>query len=360
MVRLMLVSSVLLVGISDVLAQPTQADAGTSLQTMGKTFGPTGLWSEFLQDESYGAVLTRLAQSRAQINAARADEDAFGYTDAATKLNVPVTMMFSLPGGTTGLRLKGTYTRVEAERAKVYADSNGAAGLAQFLVMPGESTLLGIGPVVSQVDAELRHNDGSLDNDMVGMRFDWLQNFSDRWGLASRMIYHWNDTRTLIPLGFTDLETVQGNEQLYVEATLVGSYERGNVSWLPEGWVLRPKLRAVYARTAFDTVINSLGGVNEGTVGRDDSYATVSARLRLLKSAFRPGDFGPYAELGYEREVVNDLDRVTDDANILFSKVGFVKRLGQGGFLDFNYARYDSFDGKRDLQVFTAIVSWSF
>ena len=327
---------------------------------MSRSFGPTGLWSEFSQDEGYGHAQTRTAMARSQIAAANADQDFDGYEDSASKITVPITLGASLPGGSTALRFKGTWTQTEGEEAKTYADSDGPSWLASILYMPGDSTLLGFGLVSGQVDADIRHNDGTIESESRGIRLDLLQNLDPHWGIAARAIYTWNNTVTTIPLGFTDLETDQDNEQLYAEVTLVGNIEHEQWAALPEGWVLRPKLRGLYQKTSFETVTNSLGATNEGTVGKSDEYATVRASVRLLKAAFRPGDIGTYAELGYERAVMDDLDLVIDEPDMLFSKIGVAAYLRNGDFIDVNYARVDGFEGERQIDTLTLAYTHAF
>ncbi|WP_172328861.1 autotransporter outer membrane beta-barrel domain-containing protein [Mangrovicoccus sp. HB161399] len=349
-------------GLAALVAIPALAQSGPpdAWSKFSRTFGPTGLWSELGQDEAYGAVQTRAAMARSQINAANADQDFAGYEDTASKIATPATLAFSLPGGNAALRLKGTWTRSEGDENKTYADSEGISGLASILFMPTGSTLLGFGLVTGQVDVDIRHNDGTIDSDARGIRLDLLQNLNDHWGIAARAIYTWNDTDTMIPLGFADLETSQENEQLYAEAALIGNIEHGQWSVLPEGWVLRPKLRGLYQKTSFETVRNSLGGTNEGTVGKSDEYATVKASVRLLKAAFRPGDIGPYAEIGYEREVINDLDLVIDEPDILATKIGVASILPNGDFLDVNYGRFDGFGGERQIGTLTIAYTHAF
>lgn len=325
-----------------------------------RTFGSTGLWSELGQDESYGTVQTRQAMSRSQIAAAFADDDFEGYEDSAEKLTVPVTLAFSLPDGNSAVRLKGTWTNTWADENKTYADSQGPSGLLQYLMMPSDNTLLGFGLVLGATDVDIRHNGGTIRTDARGLRFDWLQKFNEQWGLATRALYTWNDSSTSIPLGFADLDTDQENEQFYLEATLVGNFEHDHWSAIPEGWVVRPKFRALYQKTSFETVTNSLGGVNEGTVGPDDEYATLSARVRILKSAYRPGDFGPYLEVGYEREVINDLDLVVDDPDILMTKIGAVAILKNGDYLDVSYGRFDGLGGDRSVGTLNIAYTHSF
>lgn len=327
---------------------------------MARTFGPTGLIAEFGQNENYGAVQTRQAQSRAQIAAANADQVFDGYADSVNKFNLPVTGTFNLPGNNAGVRVKGTYLGSWADENITYADSQGITGLVEYLFMPGANTLLGFGVLAGTTDVTIKHNDGSIDADNIALQFDLLHNLSDHWGLAGRAIYRWNDTKTKIPLGFADLVTDQGSETFYTEWTLVGNYENDTLAFLPDGWLLRPRLQAVYTSTSFDTVTNSLGGINDGTVGPSDEYATLAARLRMLQPVFRPGQHGFYGEIGYEREVINDLNLVLDDPNIFRGKVGFQTMLDNGVFMDIGLSMETGGEGLRKQNALTWIITKSF
>lgn len=326
---------------------------------MSRTFGPTGLVAELGQEESYGSVQTRQSQSRAQIAAANADGIWDGYEDVANKMSVPVTLSFSLPNN-AGLRVRGSALGSWADENMTYADSAGFAGLVEYLHMPGPNTLLGYGLFFGDTDVDIQHNGGTIDASNVGLRVDLLHNLNSHWGIAGRVLYRWNDTETVIPLGFADLETDQGSETFYTEWTLVGNYEHEDASFVPEGWLLRPRIRALYTRTSFDTVTNSLGGTNEGTVGPSDEYATIQTKLRLLQPVFRPGQSGFYAEAGVEQELINDLDLVVDDPTILLGKVGYTTMFNNGFFLDASYGMERGTQGLRDQNALTLVMSKTF
>ncbi|NVO25559.1 autotransporter outer membrane beta-barrel domain-containing protein [Donghicola mangrovi] len=357
MLKAAALTGVVTLGASPVLAQ----EGGMPFMAkMARSFGPTGLIAEFGQNESYGSFQTRQAWARSEIAAAAADNVWTGYADSARKLNMPVTLSFSLPGNTMGVRFKGTYSNTQADENMTYANSSGPSGLVELMAMPSSDLMLGFGVMTGKTDVDIQHNDGSITASNWGVQFDLLKTLSEHWGLAGRAIYRHNESDTVIPLGFADLETEQGSDVFYTEWTMVGNYEQDSLSWVPEGWLFRPRVRAVYAKTRFESVTNSLGRTNEGTVGESDEYATVQAKVRLLQPVFRPGQTGFYVEGGYEREVINDLDLVVDDPNILHAKAGVSSMMKNGLFIDAGLGIEHGTKGKKDLKVLTVALSKTF
>ncbi len=344
------------------LGDTTSADGAplTASQKLSRYFGPPGLLAEMSQDENYGNINTRIAQMRAQIEGAKSTGVYSGYTDEGYKLSVPINLLLNLPDNKSLIRFKGTGIWSWAEPERTYSRTRGFSGLAEYVYIPDETTVLGFGVTASNTGISILNSHGSARTYDLGFQANLIYRFNERWGVAATANYMWVNNRSEIPLGRLSLVTDQNSRRTFAEATVVGNYENQHASWVPEGWTLYPKLNVNYHRQDFETVYNSLGRKNDGTVGPLDDYLTAAAVVRLQKNGFRPLEMAPYVEVGYERELINDLNVVVDDRNILRSKVGFQMTLPNTARFDLSLSRNDGFKGDRSLTKVTLIYNQAF
>lgn len=326
--------------------------------------GGAGLLAEFGAYDTYGVVQQRLGLSRAQIEWSRLPGNpTTGYEDSTEFLVIPADLIIALPGdgehaylrvGTVAMYNRGApnLTRLNLDIRRVEA---------QCVYLPTDRTLLALGAVAEDADIDLRHSGGTIGGDGRGLRVDLVHKVAPAWGFTLRSEYLWSESRTRVPLRNGTLYAYdQDYRRFYAQACVVGTFSHEKLAWIPAGWVLQPSLGAVFERNSFATTTDSFGRPVGGTVGSSDRYAAVAAGARFAGTQFRPWRLAPFVELGFEREVRNDLDAIIDEPNIVRTAIGASINLTHGARLDVEYARHDGLEGRRRDQSLTAHVGFLF
>ncbi|MEN5249595.1 autotransporter outer membrane beta-barrel domain-containing protein [Brucella pseudintermedia] len=343
-------------GVDTGFAQQPGATPPTDGEMVIINLGQAGLIAEMNSYEDFGTVQSRIGQSRAQIEAFRATGISTGYKDSANVAVVPFDFFYEIPGGvaTSFVKFGGVanFNRGNENQTELYARTGRFE--VEYLVAPSKDTLFGIGAIVEKTKVDMRHNDGTIEDLGYGIRGDFVQKFDDHWGVAGRAEYLWSKGETRIPLGGgMHYGYDQDWGRFYTQASLVGSFTKDTLSFVPEGWVFHPSIGTIYQNNRFNDVRDTFGGVVNGTVGRHDAYATVSANVRLESMDLRPGNLAPYVEVGLEQEVKNDLNLIVDDPTSLHTVIGASLNIGGGTILHLEYGRHDGLKGERRDQALT-------
>lgn len=335
----------------------------TPLQERCISLGSSGLLMKYSSYGTFGAVQNRIGQSRSAIEASRLPGGpAEGYTDSSSQLILPVDLITAVPGTSSSFLKFGASANINRGSDRLtHVDVDTFRTEAQYLWSPTPAGFVGVGAFVEGIDIEMRHNSSSVDNEGRGVRADLVQRFGEHWGVAARVEHTWSEQAVRSPIpGGRVFAVDQDLRRLYSQVDLVGTYSKHTWSWLPRGFLMRPMLGVNFMNTRFDTARSNLGNLVTGTVGKDDSYLSCSASLRLEREVRGPSLFAPFCEFGLEREFTNDLDAKVNDHDIAHSAVGFSSTLGRAVRLDIEYGRYDGLRGKRRAQSLTVHVGASF
>lgn len=347
-------------------ADPSQGNDGrpapTPAQLRGYTLGAAGLIEEYFSYDTFGTVQARIGQSRAEIEYSRTSGITSDYEDVADVAVLPINALIGLgETGTSFLRVGGVGSLNDGRADVTHVNAQNLRGDVQYVYSPDPTVLYAIGLFGEGTAIDLAHNDGEIDRMGIGIRADYVKKMTSNWGLAARAEYLFTENETRIPIapGVT-YALDQGEGRFYFQADLVGSYTHQDAAWIPEGWIVRPALEAVYQHSRFEDATDSFGATKSGTVGSTDQYATVAGSLRVEKAAMRPFALAPYVELGLEKEVLNDLDLIVDDPTIVHTVVGAGMNLNAGTRMDLVYSRHDGFEGERRDQALTLTFGLTF
>lgn len=315
-----------------------------------------GLMYEFNSYEDYGTVQARIGQARAEIEDSRATGRTSGYKDSANVGVLPVDLFYSLPGDSSHGFLKlGGFANVnyrDKNQTQVYSRA-GRIEL-EYLNAPSQDTLLGIGVFTEKQIINFIHNDGQTRDLGYGVRGDIVQKFNAWWGLAARAEYFWADGETHIPLGGgMKYGYDQDWNRVYAQLSLVGTFTRQSLGFLPQGWAFHPTLKVAYQDNHYNDVEDTFGNTVNGTEGPNDAYAMITANARFEDTDLRPGNIAPMLELGVNQEVKNDLNTVVKDPTSLHTSIGASVNFGHGAMMNVAYSRNDGLKGERRDQALT-------
>jgi len=356
-------SALLVAPLAGMAQEATQRPELTPLQERSISLGSSGLLMKYASYGTFGAVQNRIGQSRSALEASRLPgRPAEGYTDASSQLILPVDVVMALPGTSSSFLKFGASANINRGSERLtHVDVDTFRTEAQYLWSPTPAGFLGLGAFVEGIDIDMHHNASSVENEGRGLRADIVQKLGRNWGVAARAEHAWIDQAVRSPIpGGRIFAVDQAVRRFYSQADLVGTYAKDSWTWLPEAWLVRPMFGANFMHTRFDTARSNLGSLVSGTVGKDDSYLSGSAALRLERVVRGPALFQPFAELGFEREIINDLNAKVDDPDIVHTAIGFSSNLGRAVRLDIEYGRYDGLRGKRRAQSLTVHVGASF
>ncbi len=326
--------------------------------------GSSGLLQRLNSYESFASTQGRLGLSRAQIQASRAPGGPKqGFEDSSTVISLPFEAFVALPNseGMSFLRLGGLFSDVNGKGGNLTeVDSETKRLDFQYFYAPNTTTLLGGGVYYERADIDIVSNGGDVVRAGWGLRSDVLSKFSLHWGLAARADINFGDNETRVPTPAGTFSLDQDDTRLYGQIDLIGNYTARDFEWMPMKWAFQPNVTAVYQRTEYDDAIDSNGRLVRGTVGSSEDYATVGIGARFVRQDFRPFVLNPYFEVGYDREIKNDLDLTLDEPDIASVSLGASMVVGRSSRLDVDYNRQEGLDGKRNVGILTLRASVSF
>lgn len=319
--------------------------------------GNAGLLTELSSIENMSVTQGRLGSSRSQVEFARASGLTTGYKDSTDVFVLPLDAFYALPNkqGKALVRAAAVYGNYDAEKGDLTeVDTELTRAELQYFVSPNIDTLLGAGLYYESSSAEMKHLNGTLDRAGFGLRADALYKFSPTWGVAARLDYNIASSDTSIPVGpGTTLSYDLDDTRLYLQTDFVGTYGQQHLSFLPEKWVLRPSIGALYQLTDYDSTTSSLGSTVTGTAGDSEEYAMATVSLRLQSNAFGYKVIAPYAEIGYEQELKNDVNDFLDDGDIVHLDIGAAMNISRSTRVDLIYTQHE---GSEDLRSDRAII----
>ncbi|MCA0871509.1 hypothetical protein LCL97_11780 [Seohaeicola saemankumensis] len=309
--------------------------------------GKAGLLESFYSSEQFGTVQARIGQSRATIGAATAPfGPTTGFKDEDSALVVPLNLLKGLKDGKSYLRFSATGTFANGRPNLVELDGKIGRLDVQYLTFPNVDTMIGFGAFVERSDMDIV-GAGTVDRDGAGLRFDIIRKFSAHWGVAARAEYSWGETDLQVAAGpGTMLRHVQGDDRFYAQAEFVGQFRKGDVAWVPQGWIMRPTLGVQFQRNSIEATADSFGVVSSGVIGPTEDYGTAWAYLKFEKEV-RPGNWAPKFGFGIEHEYVNDLDIYVDEPTYAVMHLGLSRQMKSGSRFDFAFTRHQGLNGNR-------------
>ena len=322
--------------------------------------GNAGLMASYYNADYFGTVQFRSGNGRAAIGAA--DEPGApqsGYKDKATSLVVPLNLMHALPDGQSYLRFNLTGTLANGADELVEMDGPITRLEAQYLTFPDPNTMYAAGIFVEKTDLEII-GAGTLVREGIGLRFDMLKKFNDHWGMSARAEYSWGETDLSLDIGpGMVLQHVQGDDRLYLQTELVGTFTAEDSGMVPQGWVMHPAFGALFQRSYLETTANSFGAPSSGVVGDTEDYGLIWGHLRYEKKV-APGQWAPNFTLGLEHEVVNDLDALTQDSTFAVIGAGVSRQQMNGNRVDLSVLRHQGVSGESYSQTLLAAFIMNF
>lgn len=322
--------------------------------------GKAGLLRSYFDSDQFGSTQWRVGQARVTIGAAESSGlPNSHYKDGTTDTVIPLNFLFGLPDGQSALRLgvRGTFSN----GANYPVELDGGTGRVdlQYLRFPNPDTMWALGGFFEYTDLDIEGS-GSIKRPAGGVRADFLNEFSEHWGVAARAEYSWGESDLKINVGpGLVMEHKQGDDHLYTQAELIGQYRHDDFAFIPEDWVFHPVLGVQFQRSFIEATANSFGAVSSGVVGSTEDYGTVWAHMRLEKEV-PPGGWSPNLLLGIEQEFVNDLDGVVDDPTYAVFGAGISKTFGHGNRFEISYTRHQGLEGRRWNQAIVGTLTMNF
>lgn len=322
--------------------------------------GKAGLLRSYFESDQFGSVQWRAGQARVTIGAAASSglPDSH-YKDGTSDAVVPLNFMFGLPDGQSEVRLGVRGTLSNGADYPVELDGGSGRVDLQYLRFLDANTMWALGGFIEYTNLDIEGS-GSVERRGGGVRADFLNEFSEHWGVAARAEYSWGESDLKINVGpGLVMEHKQGDDHIYTQAELIGQYRSEDFSLIPESWVFHPVVGIQFQRSFIESTANSFGAVSSGVVGPTEDYGTVWAHMRMEKEV-PPGGWSPNFLLGIEQEFVNDLNTVVDEPTYAVFGAGISKTFGRGNRFEVSYTRHQGLEDRRWNEAIVGTLTISF
>ncbi|MDH6266053.1 hypothetical protein M2360_001449 [Rhizobium sp. SG_E_25_P2] len=322
--------------------------------------GKAGLLRSYFESDQFGSVQWRVGQSRVTIGAAESSGlPNSHYKDGTADTVVPLNFMFGLPDGQSAVRLGVRGTVSNGANYPVELDGGTGRVDLQYLRFPDANTMWALGGFIEYTDLDIEAS-GSVERRAGGLRADFLNEFSEHWGVAARAEYSWGESDLKIDVGpGLVMEHKQGDDHFYTQAELIGQYRSQDFSIIPENWVFHPVLGIEFQRSFIESTANSFGEVSSGVVGATEDYGAVWAHMRMEKEV-PPGGWSPNFLLGIEQEFVNDLNAVVDEPTYAVFGAGISQTFGRSHRMEVSYTRHQGLEERRWNQAIVGTLTMNF
>lgn len=328
--------------------------------TAQDNLGRAGLLRSYFESDQYGTVQWRVGQARQTIgSAANSSLPHSTYRDGTSDVVVPVNFLFTLPDRESMIHLAVRGTFSNGAHYPVELDGDVGRLDLKYIRFLDPHTMVSIGGLYEQNYMDIE-GAGSVKHAAGGIRGDVLNEFSEHWGIAARAEFAWGETDLSVAAGpGLTMRHKQGDDHLYTQAELIGQYRNDDIGIVPQGWVLHPVLGVQFQRSFEESTANNFGVVSSGVVGATEDYSTAWAHLRLEKES-PPNHLSPNVIVGFERELVNDLDGVVSEPNYAVFGAGVSIMSGKGQRFEIGYLRHQGLEDNRWNESFVGTMTMSF
>ncbi|WP_029004910.1 autotransporter domain-containing protein [Azorhizobium doebereinerae] len=339
--------------------QNTEGHREQSIATVNfqRAFGPAGLLTIWSSNELFGVTQTRINNELAHYVASETTGITTGYRDNVTTYQIPISALIGLSDGHSMLYFDLSLNASRSSKNLTYSTGTIGALTAEYLNMPTSNLAWGIGAMVQTVDTNLKQNDGSVDAPSGGIRADLLYKISDNWAVSNRIVALWGDAETNIPLPFGTLRNDPNTSMVYWQGDFVGTFSNKDFGVITPGWLVHPRLGIVAERSTQNESRNSFGAISDRIT---IDYSSMLATVRIERPSYGTSAWVPQLEVGVQHEFPNSYSSYAGENDYIYSSLGLGIRLNKPTFLNFNYVRYDGFDGNVRNQVFKTIWAMTF
>lgn len=305
-------------------------------------------------EREYGLLQSRVGESRSRIgNASSPAGPAADYKHNGKQATSPIFFRWNLEGSTRYVMARVVSNfKIEAQNP-TQSDSTGLLGWVGYQDFYSPNAMWGV-----QLGGFQLRSEGSatkVERDAINLRFDYARVLNDNWGFAGRAYASFGDNT--VSIKGPGISYTQPEDQVYVQAELVGNFTNKEMSSLPPGWAFRPVVGANYQRYMLEDTTDSVGAPEPGG---DFDVGTAWARANLVKLA-KPGNWSPSVTLGVEHVYQDDYGAYIDDDTYASIGVGASVLLpGGGNTIAVSLDHREGFNGKRSNSALTTVFNFTF
>ena len=262
------------------------------------TLGSGGLLMPLLSDDVFASQQARIGDSRTTDGYAKslpAGVPQPKYRDLKTTAVGTLGVMKEIPASTGAafLRLAGSGAWTSGSiNTPLDTSVPNDRFIAQAFYAPNPSQMFGVGVVYDHIAAKTKETSDPFGSYLMqvrssfGYQLFYAQQFSPFWGIAAKSEI-WRGSTTVnihqfigpgVPLLISQQ---QGDDRVYGELNLVGTFSKQNAPWMIDGIVAHPSVGATFERSFEQTVRNSMGATVTGNAGPVENYGLIMANLRL-------------------------------------------------------------------------------
>ncbi|MFS4580152.1 hypothetical protein [Phaeobacter sp. C3_T13_0] len=309
-----------------------------------------GLLAPYFSDAQYGIQQGRLGASRVRIGQVLSGNvPANGIKEGGRSLILGFGASTMLPDQSSFLTFSLPVAIVDEAPNQIAASTEYPAFRLAYQKFTGPNTMFGAS--LTYVDFDVRtfrpNGDriGRVQRPALDFRLDYLTKLNDNWGVAGRATYSIGESTTNV-FG-PGLEQTQRDDRLYLQADLVGNFRHSDLSFVPEDWVLHPRVGASFLRSTLEETQNNFGGTRSGVFGSTEESGSIWAMADLVKEVRPGGGWAPSFRLGVEHVYQDDLDNFIDENTYLIGGIGASLTSKDGNRFQVGYERRQGLNGNR-------------
>ncbi|MDP3518457.1 MAG: hypothetical protein Q8S94_14935 [Pseudohongiella sp.] len=203
-----------------------------------------------------------------------------------------------------------------------------------LLYAPSSGSYLGIGLAAEESSSDVLYADGRARGQTFGPRFDAGLVINPTWSAGVRFDYlmYKGDSEVNVQTAGGRLNIARDAQytRQYLQAGLMARYTKAQLSWLPEGSVLRWSNSLQMIQNHHEPAINSIGQPTTEPFGRTEHLSLVRTGLNYTQNVSQDGLWSAFGEVAFDYEFdTNMAFPINDRAGMVFS-AAIVRQIARG------------------------------
>ncbi|MDO9519485.1 MAG: hypothetical protein Q7L19_04660 [Pseudohongiella sp.] len=228
-----------------------------------------------------------------------------------------------------------------------------------LLYAPTSGSYIGVGLAAEESSSDVLYADGRARGQTFGPRFDAGLVFNSTWSAGIRYDYLMyrgdSEVNVQTPGGRLNITRDSEYTRQYMQASLMARITKAQLSWLPEGSVLRWSNGLQMIQNHHERAINSLGQVATEPFGRTEHLSVLRSGFNYSQNITQNGLWSAFAEIALDYEIDTNMAFPIDDRAGMVYSAALVRQLARGKRVQILVDRFQHANNDRSRNSVTLI-----
>jgi hypothetical protein len=228
-----------------------------------------------------------------------------------------------------------------------------------LLYAPTSASYIGIGLVAEESSSDVLYADGRARGQTFGPRFDAGLVINSTWSAGIRYDYLMysgeSEVNVRTPGGRLNVARDSEYTRQYMQASLMARITKAQLSWLPEGSVLRWSNGLQMIQNHHERAVNSLGQVATEPFGRTEHLSVLRTGFNYNQNLTQNGVWSAFAEVALDYEIDTNMAFPIDDRAGMVYSAALVRQLARGKRVQILVDRFQHANNDRSRNSVTLI-----